>query len=272
MEAGRVASQLLPYLQLELDRANIIADVKRYLAMCITATCFFFLVIGTLLVLVFAQKGLGIWGFFVGLMLSGMLFLLQINYPKVVAHKRIRKLDTDLLAALRAIMIQINSGVPLFEAMVIISKQQFGEVSSEFRKAVTQINAGVPQIEALETMTLKNPSPYFRRTLWQIINAMKEGAASAEVMANVITNLTKEQIIQIEKYGSQLSPLAMFYMMGAVIMPVLGITFFIVLASFIQLDDFTLKLLFFGLLGVVVFFQFMFSGVIKTKRPSLLGE
>ena len=46
-----------------------------------------------------------------------------------------------------------------------------------------------PQIEALETMTLKNPSPYFRRTLWQIINAMKEGAASAEVMSNVITNL-----------------------------------------------------------------------------------
>ena len=272
MEAGKVASQLLPSLQLDLERANIIVDVKRYLAMCLAATSFFLVIMTSLLFLVFFQKGLEFWAAGAGILLSGMLFLLQVNYPKVVAHKRIRKLDADLLAALRAIMIQINSGVPLFEAMVIISKQQFGEISSEFRKVVTQINSGVPQIEALETITLKNPSPYFRRTLWQIINAMKEGAASTEVMANVISNLTKEQIIQIEKYGAQLSPMAMFYMMGAVIMPVLGITLFIVLASFIQLDSFMMKLLFFSLLAVVVFFQFMFSGVIKSKRPSLLGE
>ena len=64
----------------------------------------------------------------------------------------------------------------------------------------------------------------------------------------------------------------MFYMMGAVIMPVLAVTLIIVMSSFIQIDDLTLKILFFSLLGLVVFFQLMFSGVIKSKRPSLLGE
>lgn len=272
METGRLLRQGLPFLQLELDRADMAVDAERYLAMCITATTFLFLFVGTLLTLVFIRTGRYFLGLVIAMVFSGMVFFLQVNYPKVSAHRRIRKLDADLLGALRAIMIQLNSGVPLFEAMVIISRQQFGEVSSEFRKAVTRINAGVPQIEALEAMALKNPSPYFRRTLWQIINAMKEGAASAPVMSNVITNLSREQIIQIEKYGSQLSPLAMFYMMVAVIMPVLGITFFIVLASFIQIDSTAIKVSFFVLLGAVVFLQLMFSGAIKTKRPSLLGE
>ena len=64
----------------------------------------------------------------------------------------------------------------------------------------------------------------------------------------------------------------MFYMMGAVILPALGITFLIVLSSFIELETLLIKLLFWGLLGAVVFFQIIFSGVIKSKRPSLLGE
>ena len=271
MEAGKVASQLLPSLQLDLERANIIVDVKRYLAMCLAATSFFLVIMTSLLFLVFFQKGLEFWAAGAGILLSGMLFLLQVNYPKVVAHKRIRKLDADLLAALRAIMIQINSGVPLFEAMVIISKQQFGEISSEFRKVVTQINSGVPQIEALETITLKNPSPYFRRTLWQIINAMKEGAASTEVMANVISNLTKEQIIQIEKYGAQLSPMAMFYMLVAVIIPSLGITFLIIFLAFLGLPELLMKGVFWVFYAGILFFQIMFLGIIKSRRPNLMA-
>jgi len=197
---------------------------------------------------------------------------MQLNYPKMIGKKRVKRLDTDLLAALRAITIQLNSGVPLFEAIVIISNQQFGEVSREFRKTVKKINAGVSQIEALESMALQNPSPYFRRALWQIISGMKEGSTINEVIDNVLKNLTKEQIIQIEKYGSELKPFAMFYMMGSVIMPALAVTFLLVITSFIEIEPLLIKTIFWGLLGFVVFTQVIFSGMIKSKRPSLLGE
>ena len=61
-------------------------------------------------------------------------------------------------------------------------------------------------------------------------------------------------------------------MMGAVIMPTLGITFLIIIISFIQIEESLVKLLFYSLLGFVVFFQTMFSGIVKTKRPTLLGD
>lgn len=269
---GRYVEKALPYYQLDLERADFDVKARDYLAMCFVATLFSFIIFGTVLTLILSKQGHTIFGPIAALAFSFLLLFMQINYPKVAAQKRVRRLDVDLLAALRAIMIQLNAGVPLFEALTIISNQEFGEISKELRKAVKQINAGVPQIEALETIALRNPSPYFRRALWQIINGMKEGAQINQVLENVITSLTKEQIIQIEKYGSQLNPIAMFYMIMVVIMPALGLTFLVVLASFVGIDSDTLKLLLWGLLGFIIFSQLMFSGVIKSKRPSLLGE
>src|SRR3989344_3213965 len=220
MRFGSLYQKIFPMFQLELDRVDFKIDASRYVAMCVTAALVMF---GFLLIfglLFFSWTGI-LFAFFITL----FVFMLQLRYPSVAAFKRVRRLDTELLAALHAITIQIDAGVPLFEAMVVVSEQDLGEVSVEFKKVVKKISGGVPQIDALEELALKNPSPYFRRAIWQIINGMKQGAQINPVIKSVIATLSQEQIIQIEKYGSQLGPLAMFYMMGAVILPGLGITF-----------------------------------------------
>lgn len=272
MALGAKVNKAFPYLQLELDRANLKIEARRYLAMCLLASSFLFLFIGIMFTIFLAKIDKGVLGFVLALLFVLLVLFMQLNYPKIVAARRIRKLEQELLASLRAIMIHLNSGVPLFDTMVIISHQQFGEVSTEFKKTVQKINAGVPVIQALESMALQNPSLYFRRTIWQLINGMKAGANVTVVLESTIENLSKEQIIQIEKYGSQLNPLAMFYMIVAIIMPALGMVLLLVMASFMGLSEIMLKTLFWGLLGVVAFFQVMFSGIIKSKRPSLLGE
>ena len=272
MKYGDAMSKIFPYLQLELDRAGFIVQSRKYISQCMTASSFMLIFLSVAFSLFFAKVSEFYFGIILAVVVSALIFFMQLNYPKIASSRRIRKLDSDLLASLQAIMIQLNSGISLFESLVILSNQEFGEISIEFKKVVKKINAGVPQIKALEDAALQNPSPYFRRALWQIINGMKEGATINKVIATTISNLNKEQIIQIEKYGGQLNPLAMFYMMGAVIVPTLSITFFVVLASFIGLSDVIIKASFLGLLCFVIFFQFMFSGIIKTKRPSLLGE
>lgn len=272
MNAGVRLSRAFPYMDLDLSRADMKVAPNRYLAMCLTATLFLFVFLSVILFIFFLKFGGPYRAFIIAFIVAAIVFIFQLNYPKVAASKRVRKLDADLLAALRALMIQLNSGVPLFDAMVIISRQEFGEVSKEFRETVKRINTGYPQIEALETMALRNPSPYFRRAIWQVANAMKEGAAIKKIVVNIISNLHAEQIIQIEKYGAQLNPLAMFYMMGAVILPVLVIVFVIILTSFLNLEEALSKLIFLSVLGFVLFFQFMFSGIVKQKRPSLLGD
>ena len=269
---GATITKSFPSLQLELERANFTDTAREYLTLCVTATFFFFVVLGLILGLVISKVANPLFGVLFAFFLSPLVFFAQLNYPKIIGYRRVRKLDADLLAALSAMMIQLQSGISLFESLVIVSRQEFGEISSEFRTVVAKINAGESQIEALEDMALRNPSPYFQKVLWQIINGMKEGASITDVMDNVFKNLTKEQIVQIEKYGAELSPLVTFYMVGAIIFPALGITFLLVMTSFISVKPLVLKILFWGLLTFIVFFQIMVAGMIKTARPSLLGE
>ena len=169
-------------------------------------------------------------------------------------------------------LVELNSGVPLFGILVNISKADYGEVSNVFSIAIKEINAGKQQIETLEELAAINPSLFFRRAVWQIVNGMKSGADMASVVSEIIDSLSEEQLLQIQRYGSQLNPLAMFYMLTVVIAPSLGMTFLIILSSFISLSEFTLKGIFWGLLGVVIFFQIMFMGLIKSKRPNLLSD
>ena len=208
----------------------------------------------------------------ISLIFSFFAFFQQIIYPKIISGRKIRAIDKNLLAALQDILVQLNSGVSLFQILVNISKSDYGAVSEEFSKAVREINTGRHQLEVLEELATNNPSVYFRRAIWQIVNGMKSGANMSDVIKDVISALSEEQIIQIQKYGSQLNPLAMFYMLVAVILPALGVTFLIIISSFISLSAASTKIVFWGLYIFVLFFQIIFMGIIRTKRPNLLGD
>jgi hypothetical protein len=118
---------------------------------------------------------------------------------------------------------------------------------------------------------MRNPSILFRRSVWQIVNGMKSGADISGLIKDAINTISDEQLTQIQKYGGQLSPLALFYMLIAVIAPSLGTTFVIVISSFISLGEGTVKAVFYGILIFTIFMQIMFMGIIKSRRPSLVS-
>lgn len=187
------------------------------------------------------------------------------SYPGLQISKRVKEFDKNLPFAIRHLLVQVKSGVPLFEALVSVSEGNYGLISVEFKKAVKDISTGTPETEALEKLAYNNPSMYFRRSIWQIINTFKAGSNLSETLEIMVKNLTNEQKVLIRKYGSQLNPMAMMYMMVAVIIPSLGITFMIILSSFSGFE--ITRMLFWSILGFITFFQFMFIGFIKGKRP-----
>jgi hypothetical protein len=85
-----------------------------------------------------------------------------------------------------------------------------------------------------------------------------------------VDTLTEAQSIQIRNYESQMKILSLVYMMLGVIVPALGITFLIVLSSFPQIK--ITDVYFWVLLAFCGVAQFMYMGIIKSKRPSLLGD
>jgi flagellar protein FlaJ len=130
---------------------------------------------------------------------------------------------------------------------------------------VNKISGGVPELDALADTTRQNPSFQFRKVLWQISNALKVGSDVGDSLSSLLAELEKEKIDQIHKYGQELSPWTMVYMLAAVVVPSLGVTMLIVLSSFlsISLPMFLLPFLLVVNLG----FQLFFMNFISTRRP-----
>jgi len=268
---GSRTSKLFPQLSLYLFQSESGLDNDEYTTLALFTGLFWFTIffvvstalslitkvpINFLFIIVPASLAIGLLAFFY------VMF-----YPKVLVTRRIRQLEKNLLFALRHLMIQAKSGIPLFDAMASVARANYGLVSDEFNEAVRRISTGTRDVDALEEAALKNPSLYFRRALWQISNAVRAGADIANTLENIIINLSNEQRILVRKYGSQLNPLAFLYMMFGLIIPSLGIALMITLSSF---TGFAIKKYFFWIiLAALVLFKFNFLGIVKSRRPSV---
>lgn len=270
---SKILSKFSPELKLNLIQSEFPYEGEEYLAIVISNTIvnfflffaifFFILIIGKLLTLTnILLIILGSFG------LSGFTYFMSISYPKSIALKRKKELEKDLLFALRELLIRSRSGIPLYDSMIGIANSNYGSVSEEFKKTVKEIESGKAMSDALEEMALRNPSEYFREAAWQIINSMKAGTDISRTLKSSVDSLSREQMVEIKSYGAELNPLALVYMMLSVVIPTLGITFLIILSSFLKIN--ISKETFYGILGILALFQFFFIGIIKTRRPSLV--
>lgn len=269
LPAADKARKLVPNIQKNLTRARMDVDPDIFVA---TALLRGIQVGGTisLALLAFGITSSStpiILGSLLGFpLLSSFGFFTFANYPKIKANKISRKLERELPYALRHMLIEVRSGISLYEAMVSVS-DDYGEASEEFNKIVKDINGGKPQIQALEDSIVRNPSTQYRRAMWQMINALKSGTDVSNTLETLVESMVKQQKLQVKRYGKELNPYILVYLMVAVIVPSLGVTFLIVLSTFtgVGLNRFT----FFQILGGLILFQVFFLNFVKSKRPEV---
>lgn len=261
------------FLKDNLRYCNTSLKPSEYMGICFRKFLFnlAFTSIFSLVILFLANVGNFIpFGLGVGLLFSGFIFFLQLGYPKSYASKKEKDVERNLISTLQDMLVQIKSGVSLYNVISNLSNSDYGSASEELKKAVNKIAAGVSAIHAIESLIRENSSEYFKRVLWQISNGLRSGSNMDLVLEDSIKNIQKEQSLQIQTYGNKLNPIVMFFMLVAVIVPSLGITFLIILSSMIGLPSSTLKMVFIGVFVFIMLIQVMFLGIIKSKRPSLL--
>ncbi len=273
MGFGAKLNKAFPYLEIELKQAEIDLEGEEYGAIMFVVFVFYFIIVSLIAYLIalrVAPDNALVAAPTVGGILSFLVLVQLSMFPKIKVKKKVRGLERNLIFALRTLLIEIKSGVGLFDSINMVAIGDYGEVSKEFKKAVDEIGTGTREEKALEELAANNPSLFFRRAIWQMVNGLKAGADISDVMTSLVDTLAKEQRNQIREYGSALKILSLVYMMLGVIVPALGLTFLIVLSSFPQIE--ITEIVFWGLLGFVLVGQFMYLGLLKAKRPNLMGE
>ena len=194
------------------------------------------------------------------------IFLYMLKLPDTLIGKKEKEISKEIVFAGRYLIIELESGVPLYNAMINISKN-YEVIGRYFKEIVDKVDLGTSMEEALNEAVEFIPSSDFRRLLWQILNSLRTGSNIAQSLNGVVDQVVREQAIQVNEYGRKLNPLAMFYMIIAVILPSIGVTMLIILSSFIEFElSLTLLMVIAFFLGFV---QFMFLSIVKFSRPAI---
>jgi flagellar protein FlaJ len=150
--------------------------------------------------------------------------------------------------------------------MINVSKN-YEIIGGYFKEIVDKVSMGTSMEDAINETIESAPSSNLTKVLWQILNSLRTGADISKSLSNILDQIAREQIIEVKEYGRKLNPLAMFFMVVAIILPSLGITMFIVLTTFISVNIDLAALLAIAL--VLGFIQFMFFSMIKSSRPAV---
>jgi len=263
-------SRTNPSLETKLFQAGIKLKAREYTSLAVFSSIFWFFLIFS----IFTSLSIAVkysqpiklslpFSFFV----SFLSYFYIISYPNLLVIKKDKDIERNILFVVRHLYVQVKSGVPLFDALVSVSKANYGVISKELEECTKKIITGKEETAALEEMVFKNPNIHFRRTFWQIINSLRAGADIGNTLEIIAKNLSEEHKVKIRKYGSQLSPLALMYMMIAIIVPTLGINFLLIFSSFSGVS--IPQTFFYLIIAVLLIFQYMFLGMIKSRRPSV---
>ncbi|MAF36778.1 hypothetical protein CL622_06695 [archaeon] len=196
-----------------------------------------------------------------------LFFNYFLQQPVFKMKSKQKKIDADVVFAGRYILIELTSGVPLYNAIANASSG-YGEISKELSSVIKRVSLGTPIDKAIETLINTTPSAYFRTFLWQIMNALATGADMAQALQAILKQITAEQIVEMRDYGRKLNPIVMFYLMVTVIMPSLGVVIILILSMFLSTIPLDIKLLY-VVAGLVGFAQLFFLLYIQGSRPGV---
>ena len=263
----RVIAKTFPTLKLKLKQAGMEDKPEDFIKKTFISAFYMTtgLVISLFLVLAKFEVLKGIM-FLIIPIIFAVMFLYMLKLPELKISRKEKEISSEIVFAGRFIIIELESGVPLYNAMVNVSKN-FRIIGRYFREITDKVDLGTSMEDALNEAVEFVPSNDLRKILWQIINSIRTGSDISKSLYSVMDQVTKDQVNEVNKYGKKLNPLAMFYMIVAVILPSLGMTMLIILSSFIKFQlSLTVLIALACFLGFV---QFMFIGVVKLSRPPI---
>ena len=186
--------------------------------------------------------------------------------PIVYMRREEVEMNKNILFAGRYLLIKIESGEPLFLSLIGASKG-YGVTSRAFNDIIQDVNFGQTIEKAINNAMRYNPCRNFKRIMWELSNSIQTGSNIRASLKAILNEIEQEHLIEIEKYGKKLNSLTLFYMVLAVIVPSLGMTMFIIIASFIKIQI-PLSILYF-ILFMLGFLQFMFIAMFRAIRPGV---
>jgi flagellar protein FlaJ len=169
----------------------------------------------------------GPWPFLLLAPLAGALafFGLSKGLLAYLAQRRAAELERVLPDALRQMSSTLRAGVGIDSALEDIARSNYGELSLEFERVITEVNKGRPLVNALLALSRRSCSSLYQRAFQLIVEGIERGAALANVLDSVSTDIREIQAIQRERKAATTQQIMFLYAVALFAAPfIVGLT------------------------------------------------
>ena len=264
---GRVKAN--PSLKLRLKKAGLSQTPFQYIHQTLFMTLFSYIAVAVIVFLFFKKNLLLLILFeFLSLFLIPIIYSFWLSYVDVQIRKYARDLDGDLLFISEYFLVSLESGLPLGNAIERFSRLK--RPGGKFFKTVyTEFQTGKDLETALNDASVYSPSDSLRILLKRLHDSLTIGVDLKVVLENYIKESSDKKIVEIKGYSKKLNPIIMMYLLIGIVLPSLGITFFILGATVMSITPTFLKYILIFTFLIMFLFQYMSYSAFKFSRSTL---
>ena len=258
-----------PELRIKLKRASSKQTPFQYVYMAIVMTSFSIIGLGVISFLIFSEDILILGGFLILLIIIiPIVYKFWFNIVDVQIKKQARDIDGDLLFISEYFLVSLESGLPLGNAIERISKLN-RPGGMFFKKIYTEFQTGKDLEEALEEGENFCPNNSLKVLLKRLKDSLEIGVDLRKILENFIEESSEKKIIEVRGYAKKLNPVVTIYLLLGIVIPSLGVTFFILGSAFLNLTPDFLDVILFGIFLAMFLFQYIAYTGFRFSRSTL---
>jgi len=212
------------------------------------------------------SKKISFFILFVFLFFFFFFFSIFKNRPLLEIKKRRQKIDRDLLFSGQYMLVKLESGLPLFNTLIHVSKE-YNETGFFFREIVQDINLGTPIEKAMAKARDYCPSENMKKILAEVVTSLKTGANVTDTLKNTLEQISTNLLLEVKAYNKKLNSIMMFYMILGTVLPSIGIALMVIFLSFagININNSILIIV----VGLLALMQLFFIAMVNNARPTI---
>ncbi|MCA9486608.1 type II secretion system F family protein [Candidatus Woesearchaeota archaeon] len=197
-----------------------------------------------------------------------LIFKFCFTFIDVWVVKEARALEGDLLFVSEFFLVSLESGLPLGNSIQRLStvKRPGGRF---FYRLYADFKTGKDLEQAITDAAGYSASDNLKILLKRLKDSLDVGVDLKEVLENFIDEMSEKKIIEIRAYSKRLNPIVMMYLLLGIVLPSLGVTFFILGASMLNVTSGFLQLILLGIFLFMLLFQYMAFGLFRFSRSTV---
>jgi len=260
-----------PTLKDKLQKADSKDSPFQYVYKMLTMTIFI-LITALVFVYLISKKDMFFFGIgsLICLFLSPLLFKIMISIVDVQIVKLGRELDGDLLFASEYLLVALESGLPIGNAI-----ENLGHVKRPsgrfFKRIYIEFQTGKSMDKALSDGIHFSASKNMKNLVKKLQDSINIGSNIRDVLVNFVDDSTSKKMIEAKAYSKKLNPIVMMYLLMGIVLPSLGITF-LMLGMAVMSDGVGTALLKWVLIVIflVMFgFQYFAYSIFRFKKSTI---